>query len=171
MYITQTTDNVKKIFEELESKTDEQKLKFLIYVFGLLNNNQINDKNESNPDLVENDDMNIFTFESIGITNGVCMLLLEYFTMLYNKLTNTKDAYIDNGNVLGIKSDEEDKKFESHFEKLNFNEKLDVFSEIFIKYDNETYFKDKLPMFTFAIEYDGYTIASMIKDYKNKLIK
>ena len=48
MYITETTDNVKKLFEELEIKTDEQKLKFLIYVFGLLNNNQINDKNESN---------------------------------------------------------------------------------------------------------------------------
>ena len=166
MYITETTDNVKKIFEELESKTDEQKLKFLIYVFGLLNNNQINDKNESNPDLVENDDMNIFNFESIGITNGVCMHLLEYFTMLYNKLTNTKDAYIDNGNVLGIKSDEEDKKFESHFEKLNFNEKLDVFSELIIRCDNDTYLSTKLFLNTY-LELDGFDIAKQIQSFKN----
>ena len=165
MYITQTTDNVKKIFEELESKTDEQKLKFLIYVFGLLNNNQINDKNESNPDLVENDDMNIFTFESIGITNGVCMHLLEYFTMLYNKLTNTKDAYIDNENVLGIKSDEEDKKFESHFGKLNFNEKLDVFSELVIRCDNDTYLSTKLFLNTY-LELDGFDIAKQIQNLK-----
>ena len=165
MYITETTDNVKKLFEELEIKTDEQKLKFLIYVFGLLNNNQINDKNESNPDLVENDDMNIFTFESIGITNGVCMLLLEYFTMLYNKLTNTKDAYIDNGNVLGIKIDEEDKKFESHFEKLNFNEKLDVFSELIIRCDNDTYLSTKLFLNTY-LELDGFDIAKQIQNFK-----
>ena len=30
--------------------------------------------------------------------------------MLYNSLTNTKDAYEENGNVLGIVYDKEDKK-------------------------------------------------------------
>ena len=171
MYITETTDNVKKLFEELEIKTDEQKLKFLIYVFGLLNNNQINDKNEPNPDLVENENIEIFTLSSIGFAESTCNTFLQYLAMAYNMLTKSKDAYIDNGNVLGISSDDEDKKFESYFEKLNFNEKLDVFSEILIRYDNETYFKDKLPIITFAKESDGYTIASMIKDYKNKLVK
>ena len=43
MYITETTENVKKLIEELENKNDITKLKFLIYIFGLLNNNQIND--------------------------------------------------------------------------------------------------------------------------------
>ena len=41
MYITETTENVKKLIEELEKKDDINKLKFLIYIFGLLNNNQI----------------------------------------------------------------------------------------------------------------------------------
>ena len=29
-------------------------------------------------------------------------------------------------------------------EKLDYNEKLDVFSEIIIRYDNETYFTNKI---------------------------
>lgn len=109
--------------------------------------------------------MNIFTFESIGIANGVCMLLLEYFTMLYNKLTNTKDAYIDNGNVLGIKSDEEAKKFESYFEKLNFNEKLDIFSELVIRCDNDNYLNTKLFLNTY-LKLDGFELAKIIQNQK-----
>ena len=50
MYITNTTDNVRELIEELEQKDDLSKLDFLIYIFGLLNNNQINNKNEANPD-------------------------------------------------------------------------------------------------------------------------
>lgn len=61
MYITETTENVRKLIEELENKNDITKLKFLIYIFGLLNNNQINDRNETNPDLIEEDDIEIFT--------------------------------------------------------------------------------------------------------------
>ena len=56
MYITETTENVKKLIEELENRNDITKLKFLIYIFGLLNNNQINDKNEANPDLIEDEE-------------------------------------------------------------------------------------------------------------------
>lgn len=53
IYITETADNVRKLIEEVEKQNDITKLKFLIYIFGLLNNNQINDKNEVNPDLVK----------------------------------------------------------------------------------------------------------------------
>ena len=70
MYITETTDNVKKLIEELEKKEDLNKLKFLIYIFGLLNNNQINDKNEANPNLVENDDMKILSLELLGMSEN-----------------------------------------------------------------------------------------------------
>lgn len=70
MYITQTTDNVKKLIKELEKKEDLNKLKFLIYIFGLLNNNQINDKNEANPNLVENDDMKILSLELLGMSEN-----------------------------------------------------------------------------------------------------
>ena len=70
MYITETTDNVKKLIEELDKREDLNKLKFLIYIFGLLNNNQINDKNEANPNLVENDDMKILSLELLGMSEN-----------------------------------------------------------------------------------------------------
>ena len=76
MYITNTTEDVKKLVEELETTSDLTKLKFLIYIFDLLNNNQINDKNESNPDLVEDDDMTIFDSEVIGLSKNACTILL-----------------------------------------------------------------------------------------------
>ena len=41
MYITETNENVKKLFEKIDGLRDVSKLKFLIYIFGLLNNNQI----------------------------------------------------------------------------------------------------------------------------------
>lgn len=167
MYITETTENVKKLIEELEKKDDITKLKFLIYIFGLLNNSQINDKNEANPDLFENDDIKIFTLDMVGLSENACTILLEYFVMLYNGLTNTKDAYEDNGNVLGIVYDKEDKKLDSQFEKLDFNEKLDVFSEIIIRYDNETYFDKKLTIISFDSKSSGFDIAKMIKNYKS----
>ena len=167
MYITETTENVKKLIEELEKKDDITKLKFLIYIFVLLNNSQINDKNEANPDLFENDDIKIFTLDMVGLSENACTILLEYFVMLYNGLTNTKDAYEDNGNVLGIVYDKEDKKLDSQFEKLDFNEKLDVFSEIIIRYDNETYFDKKLTIISFDSKSSGFDIAKMIKNYKN----
>lgn len=167
MYITETTENVKKLIEELEKKDDITKLKFLIYIFGLLNNSQINDKNEANPDLVEDDDIKIFTLDMVGLSENACTILLEYFVMIYNGLTNTKDAYEDNGNVLGIVYDKEDKKIDSQFEKLDFNEKLDVFSEIIIRYDNETYFDKKLTIISFDSKSSGFDIAKMIKNYKN----
>ena len=167
MYITETTENVKKIIEELEQKKDLNKLKFLIYIFGLLNNNQINDKNEANPDLIENDDMKVLTLESVGLSQNACTILLEYFVMLYNSITKTKDAYEDNGNVIGIVYDKDDKEVISKFEKLNFNEKLDIFSEIIIRYDNETYFDEKITNLTFDSKLNGFDIANMIKSFKS----
>lgn len=167
MYITETTENVKKIIEELEQKKDLNKLKFLIYIFGLLNNNQINDKNEANPDLIENDDMKVLTLESVGLSQNACTILLEYFVMLYNGITKTKDAYEDNGNVIGIVYDKDDKEVISKFEKLNFNEKLDIFSEIIIRYDNETYFDEKITNLTFDSKLNGFDIANMIKSFKS----
>lgn len=166
MYITNTTEDVKKLVEELEATSDLTKLKFLIYIFGLLNNNLINDKNESNPDLIENDDMTIFNSEAIGLTTNACTILLQYFAMLYNGMTDSKDAYEDNGNLLGINYNKEDKKIASKFEKLNFNEKLDVFSEIIIRYDNETYFDNRILVVSLNSELSGFDIAKIIQSFK-----
>ena len=166
MYITETTDKVKELIEKVEKIEDLNKLKFLIYIFGLLNNNQINDKNEANPDLVE-EDMKILNLEVVGLSQNSCTILLEYFTMLYNIITEKKDAYVENGNVLGVVYDKADKEILSKFERLEFNEKLDVFSEIVIRYDNETYFKNKITNLTFDSKLNGFDIAKLIKDFKN----
>ncbi len=166
MYITNTTEDVRKLVEELERKNDICKLKFIIYIFNLLNNNQINDKNEPNPDLVEDDNLKIFNLEAIGLSLNACTILLQYFAMIYNGMTNSKDAYEDNETVMGITYSKEDQNIASQFEKLDYNEKLDVFSEIIIRYDNETFFDEKTLVLSFGSELDGFNIAKMIKDFK-----
>lgn len=166
MYITNTTEDVRKLVEELERKNDICKLKLIIYIFNLLNNNQINDKNEPNPDLVEDDNLKIFNLEAIGLSLNVCTILLQYFAMIYNGMTNSKDAYEDNETVMGTTYSKEDQNIASQFEKLDYNEKLDVFSEIIIRYDNETFFDEKTLVLSFGSELDGFNIAKMIKDFK-----
>ena len=166
MYITETTDSVRKFIEEVEQKEDLNKLKYLIYIFGLLNNKQINDKNEANPDLID-DDMKILSLELLGMESNVNTVFLQYLVMLYNTITKTKEAYEENGNVLGIEYSDEDKEILSKFERLSFNEKLDVISEIIIRYDLEKYFKERITMLTFDSTTNGFEIAKRIKDFKN----
>ena len=165
MYIENITDNVRNLINEIETKDDLNKLKFLIYIFGLLNNNQINEDNEANPNLIDKD-IKTFTLDIVGLSYNACTILLEYFVMLYNGLTNTKKAYIDNTNVIGIEYDKDDKNLISKFESLSFNEKLNMFSEIVIRYDNETYFKDKITILTFDSKSNGFDIAKIIQEYK-----
>lgn len=167
MYITETTDNVRVLIEKLEKKDDISKLKFLIYIFGLLNNNQINDKNESNPNLFDDNDIKIFNLESVGLSSNSCNILLQHFVMLYNSITKIKDAYEDNGNVLGVKYTKEENELNSQFEKLDFNEKLDIFSEIIIRYDNETYFDEKIAIIPFDSKLNGFELANIIKKFKS----
>lgn len=167
MYITETTDNVRKLMEEIEHQEDISKLKFLIYIFGLLNNNQINDKNKANPDLMEDNNVKIFNLESIGLPFNACTVLLQYFVMLYNGITNTKDIYEDTGNIIGVAYSSEEKTLLAKFEKLGFNEKLDIFSEIIIRCDNETYFKSNIVIPMFDSTSNGYAIAKRIKSLKN----
>lgn len=167
MYITETTDNVMNLIGGIEKQNDVSKLKFLIYIFGLLNNDQINDKNEANPNLTE-DDIEIFNLEKLGLSPNAGTILLQYFAILYNNITKTKDAYENNGNIFGIDYTDEEKKLNSQFEKLDFNEKLDVFSEIIIRYDNETFFNKKITMMTFSSELSGYDLARVINSLKKK---
>lgn len=106
MYITETTENVKKIIEKIEQLNDVGKVKMILYIFGLLNNDQINSKNEPNPNLVEDNELVVFNMSMLGLPNNVCEIFLQYNLMLYNCLTNTKNVFIDNGNVIGIEYDD-----------------------------------------------------------------
>lgn len=113
--------------------------------------------------------MKIFNLEMIGLSPNACTILLQYFVMLYNGITNTKKAYEDNGSVLGIEYSKEDRETISLFEKMVFNEKLDVFSEIIIRYDNETYFDKKITIMSFDSKLNGFDITEKIEKMKNQL--
>lgn len=164
MYITETTENVRNLWKQLEVQDDLSKLKFLIYIFGLLNNNQINDKNEANPNLIE-DDIIIFNLENIGFSLNAGTMLLQHFMMLYNNITKTNSIYEDNGNVIGLEYNENECEIISGFEKLTYNEKLDIFKELFITYDNNTYFKNDLNVFLNS-KMSGFDIAQKIEQFK-----
>lgn len=173
MYITNSTENVRELIEKLEEIKDISKMRFLLYIFNSLNNNLINNKNEVNPNFVEDPDLVIFNFPSIGFADNYITIFLQYNVMVYNvfckqnKIVSELDAYEDEGNVYGIEYEEEDKKLITLFEKLSFEEKLDIFGEIVIRYDNETYFKERITMLTFDSDRSGYDIAKLIKDFKN----
>lgn len=166
MYITDTTENVKKIFENISKLDDIGKIKFVLYTYGLLNNNQINDKNEPNPDLMDEEDLVIFNMTMLGMSSNACNVFLAYNIMLYNELTKTKNVYLDNTNVIGLEYDEMESNIISQFEKLTYNEKLDVFKELFITYDNNTYFKNNINIMTFNSEKNGFDIAREIEQFK-----
>ena len=87
--------------------------------------------------------------------------------MIYNGITKTKDVYEDNGNIFGLKYTKEENELNSNFEKLTFNEKLDIFSEIIIRYDNEMYFNEKMIMIKFDSKLSGFDLAKQIQNFKN----
>ena len=96
------------------------------------------------------------------------LAFLLYNTFVYNKLIGKKEAYEDNGVIVGIGYNECDNELISKFEKLEFDEKLDIFSEIIIRYDNETYFDKRITMISFDTELSEFDIANIIKDFKSK---
>lgn len=165
MYITDTTDNVKKLFENLEDFDDISKIKFILYVFNLLNNNLINEKNETNPNLMD-DNLNVFNMELLGMSNNACTIFLQYNIMLFNILTKSNSLLEDNGNVIGLKFNEKEKRVIKLFDSLEYNEKLDVFKEIFITYDNNTFFKKNINILSFSSSMSGFDIANLIDKFK-----
>lgn len=170
MYITETTDNVKNIFEQLQKLSDIGKLRFLLYTYGLLNNNQINNKNEKNPDLIEDDDLIIFNMQLLGFNNNQCTTFLQYLVIINNLINDKNKIYEDGANVIGIEFEDDELKVISMFEKLYFLEKLDVFSELFIKYDNDTYFENKIATLSWDKNLSGYDIAKIIQNVKKEII-
>ncbi len=167
MYITETTEKVRKIFEMLDRRDDIGKLKFLIYIFDRATHQQINDKNEANPDLIENDDLIIFDLEDAGLVNNYANIFLEYLVMTFNGTADRySKGYQDNGNVEGINYNKYDKLLISNFENLSYNEKLDIFREIFIRIENGSLFNNEYKML--ALIANGFDIANNINNLKIK---
>ena len=87
--------------------------------------------------------------------------------MVFNATaTKLSKGYQDNGNVEGIHYNKYDKPLLSRFEKLSYNEKLDVFAEIFIRLDNDSLFENNYEMLELNI--NGFEIANNIINLKIK---
>lgn len=166
MYISNVSEDVSKLFSYIEKLNDESKLKVLIYILNIINNNQINDRNETNPELLLDDDLKILKFSFIGLNDNHCEIFIQYLISVYSIMNKyDKVMYIEN-NVEGLVYTEEEKIIIYKFESLSFNDKLDIIRELFIRYDNETYFKNKITMVTFDSKLDGFDIANNILKYK-----
>lgn len=165
MYISEVTEDVRKIFDKLEKIKETGRLKFVIYVFDSLNNGHINSKNEVNPSLVEDDDLVIFNLDTIGLSHNFAEIYFEYLTIVFNNIgTLLSKAYQENGNVMGIHYNKYDKPLLSMFEKLSYNEKLDVLAELFIRLDNKTLFNDEYPILDLSV--NGFEVARNILEQK-----
>ncbi len=109
MYISKVSEDVSKLFSYMEKLNDESKLKVLIYILNLINNNQINDRNETNPDLLLDDELKILKFSYIGLNDNYCEIFIQYLISVYNIMNKyDKVMYIEN-NVEGLVYTEEEK--------------------------------------------------------------
>ena len=67
MYLRNTSNDVKDLIEKVNELNNENKMKFIIYILDLWDNNQINSLNETNPNLLDDSiDINIFNSSSIA---------------------------------------------------------------------------------------------------------
>ncbi len=165
MYITNTTDNVRVLFENLLKQNDNTKLKFLIYVLNSLYNNQISDMNTTN---FIDDDIKIFKFSLIGFDDELVFALLAYLVAVYNLSDVGKEVYLDDNNVVGMEYDMNEDEILSKYEKMSFNEKLDILSELLIRYDNFTFFEERITFITLGSNITGFDIAKLIQEYKQQ---
>lgn len=191
MYITNATKGTRMLVDEVLLKlSDESKMKLLLYLFSELNHNQINSKNEVNPDLVEDDDMIVFNLESLGFNVQEGELFLRYNVELYNyihqkikkeKSENSKDAktqlvdeenlLVDDGYVVGLDYSPLESMTIKIFEKLSFSEKIDFIAEIMIRYDNLTYFTYYQTGVGFTEDLTGFDIAKRIMEFKKEYLE
>ena len=118
----------------------------------------------------ETDDLDIFNFETIGYNNAFGESFLHYYVDAYKKQSKNNETILEeDGNAVGINYDDVDTKIISQFMNLIFKEKLDLISELFIRIDNETYFKALILPAPLSLELSGFNIASIIKKYKNNI--
>lgn len=157
MYI-KTNKNVMEIISELEKESLETKLKFFIYVVEQIDNNLVNEKNSANP-IMEEDEFKILDFNTLGVNNEI--VLIDYLLSELYKLTKEQTVY--NGGIFGINYNSADYLIKL-FESLNFVEKLDLISELFIRYDNDTLFLNAI--MSTGLDISGYEIANNIMRFK-----
>lgn len=168
MYIANLSKDVKEIFEMLEKEGDKNRIKFLLYIFNNISNNLINNKNTITPNIDEDEELEVLTFEIMGLTY-IGEAILEVITAVHNSYFRNEGVLeVECGLVKGIKYNKKIKSIITLFEKLSYIDKLDFIRELIIRYDNETYFKE-IRLLPLLVKKSGYDIARDIEKYKEKI--
>ena len=93
MYLRNTRNEVKDLIERVNELDNENKMKYIIYIFNLWDNDQINSLNEINPDLLDDSiEINIFNPNSIG-EDYLVNQIKEYWNIKYNLYRLYPDEY------------------------------------------------------------------------------
>ena len=141
MYLNNMSDEVKELVLKINELDKDNKLKFINYIFDLLDKNQINSLNEVNPNLLDDSiDIEIFNPSSIDYRYLV-IEIKEYWNYKYNLYRLYPKEY---------------RKLILVFDKLLFKEKKDVLAELFLLLEHEELLSDNI---------DGYEIARRIIKY------
>ena len=84
MYLRNTRNEVKDLIERVNELDNENKMKYIIYIFNLWDNDQINSLNEINPYLLDDSiEINIFNPKPSAI--GIAPLSSTIGTILIKK--------------------------------------------------------------------------------------
>ena len=141
MYLKNISNEVKELVLKINELNKENKLKLIDYIFNLLDRNQINSLNETNPNLLDDGiDIEIFNPSSIDYRYLV-IEIKEYWNYKYRLYSLYSKEY---------------KELISLYEKLSFEEKKDVLVELFLILEHDELLSDSI---------DGYEIARKIIKY------
>lgn len=141
MYLKNTSNEVKELIDKIRKLDNENKLKFISYIFNLWDRNQINSLNEINPNLLD-DSIDIVIFNSSSID--------------YPYLVNEIKKYWNYKYKLYRFYQNEYKELISLFERLSFKDKKNILIELFLILEHDELLSDNI---------DGYEIARRIINY------
>lgn len=141
MYLKNISNEVKELIDKICELDNENKLKFISYIFNLWDRNQINSLNEINPNLLD-DSIDIVIFNSSSID--------------YPYLVNEIKKYWNYKYKLYRFYQNEYKELISLFERLSFKDKKNILIELFLILEHDELLSDNI---------DGYEIARRIINY------
>lgn len=138
MYLKNVNKETKNLMNEFECLEENEQKGFIKYVLERFDNDQINNLDEENPSLLDDSiDILIFNPMSIGYDNNLVSEIIKSLNYrLYQKSIN---------DLL------------SKYERLSFEDKIDVVTEIILFLENRNLLLSYL---------DGYSVARSILNYK-----
>jgi len=143
MYIKNLNRNELEFMKKLDNSKYNEKINFIEYVLDELDNNQINDLNETNPDLLDDSiDIKIFNLTNIGYDSTLIFKIKELMNFKIKFYLFYPKKY--NGLI-------------SLFEKLYFTEKIKIVAEVILFLENY----DLLPDYI-----NGYLLVRNILNHK-----